>query len=147
MKQMKHSHERNTKGLAKLLRWLPAVLWMSVIFWLSSRTGEELGSVLPLFQLLLPMMESFDWGHFVAYYILALTYAYGFGRRSQSWGMKLLIILLCLLYGVTDEYHQSFVDDRTPDIADLRNDTIGAALAMLSLQLPFVRKAWRKIVD
>lgn len=147
MKQMKHSHPYRPARAAKWLRWLPSLLWMGVIFWLSSRTGEELGSVLPFFQLLLPMMESFDWGHFVAYFILALTVAYGFGRRSESWRTKLWIVLLCVLYGVTDEFHQFFVDDRMPDAADVRNDAIGAALAMLALRLTFINKLWRKIVD
>ncbi|WP_051236556.1 VanZ family protein [Paenibacillus pinihumi] len=129
----------------RIARWLPAVIWMGVIFWLSSRTGEQLGSVLPFFKFILPWMESFDWGHFVAYFVLALTIDFGFGSKADSWRMKLLIIVLCFLYGVTDEFHQMFVDDRTPDVMDLRNDAIGAALAMLAIRIPFIRRLWRKV--
>ncbi|MBJ6363260.1 VanZ family protein [Paenibacillus sp. GCM10012307] len=132
-------------GLRRMLRWLPALIWMGVIFWLSSRTGEQLGSVLPIFKYILPWMESFDWGHFVAYFVLALAMDYGFGSKADAWRMKLLIVFLCFLYGVTDEFHQFFVDDRTPDMMDLRNDAIGAALAMLAIKIPFIRRMWRKV--
>ena len=39
-------------------------------------------------------------------------------------------VVLAALYGVSDEYHQSFVPDRTPDVADLRADVIGATVAV-----------------
>ena len=126
------------------LRWLPAPLWMGVIFWLSSRTGDQLGGIMPWFQKFLPFMQSFDWGHFVAYFILALLLAYGFGARALRWRVRLLIVLLCVLYGISDEYHQSFVDGRTPDANDVRNDGIGAMLAMLALSVPFIRRLWTR---
>ncbi|MFC4100953.1 VanZ family protein [Paenibacillus xanthanilyticus] len=128
----------------RLLRFLPAFLWMGVIFLLSSRTGDEMNTFLPWFQALFPAMSGFDWGHFVAYFILAVAFDYGFGRSSDRLSFKLLIVLLCLLYGVSDEYHQSFVGGRSPDIHDLRNDMIGAALAVIFLAVPFVRRQWRK---
>ena len=128
-----------------LLRWIPALLWMGVIFWLSSRTGDQLGGMIPWFQKFLPFMNSFDWGHFVAYYILALLMAYAFGAKAEHWSFKALVVLLCVLYGVTDEYHQSFVDGRTPDAKDVRNDGIGALLAMLTLSIPFIKRKWRRL--
>ncbi|TYP72699.1 VanZ family protein [Paenibacillus methanolicus] len=128
----------------RLLRFVPALLWMGIIFSLSSRTGDEMNTFLPWFQALFPAMSSFDWGHFVAYFVLAITFDYGFGSRGDRLTVKALIVCLCLLYGITDEYHQSFVGGRSPDIQDLRNDTIGAALAVTFLAVPFVRRAWRK---
>src|SRR5665647_2375136 len=32
----------------------------------------------------------------------------------RVWGISLISISLCYLYAITDEYHQSFVVDRTP---------------------------------
>lgn len=139
MKQTNRSH-------LSWLRWLPALLWMGVIFWLSSRTGDQLGGIMPIFQKFLPFMSSFDWGHFVSYYILAMLLAFGFGARSDRWGFKALVVLLCILYGITDEYHQSFVNGRTPDAKDVRNDGIGALLAMLTLSVPFIKRRWRRRV-
>ena len=36
-------------------------------------------------------------------------------------------VLLASIYGLTDEWHQSFVPARTPEMRDLVADTIGAA--------------------
>ncbi|MEK8129882.1 VanZ family protein [Paenibacillus filicis] len=117
-------------------RWLPSILWMAVIFYSSSRTGDDLGGWLDEIRLFLPWMEGFDWGHFISYFVLALTYLWGIRPRRAGWAVKALVVLLCVLYGVTDEFHQSFVPGRTPDIADIRNDGIGALLAMLVVSIP-----------
>jgi Predicted integral membrane protein len=145
MKQIKGESEKLTRRRNRLLRFAPAAIWMGVIFYLSSRTGDEIGAVLPLFQKVFPAMSDFNWGHFVAYFILAGTLDYGFGPRSERIGMKLAIIVLCGLYGVTDEYHQSFVGGRMMDAADVRNDIIGAALWTIFAALPPVRRRWRRI--
>jgi VanZ family protein len=125
--------------MKNVVRLLPAVAWMGVIFYLSSRTGDDMGGWLSQIQRFIPFMEGLDWGHFLAYFILSLTYAWGFRKSKLTWGRKAIVVLLCVLYGVTDEYHQSFVPGRMPDMMDLRNDGIGAALAMLFVSLPVVR--------
>jgi VanZ like family len=124
---------------------LPAASMMLAIFWLSSRTGSELDSALPWFRELFPSMSSFDWGHFIAYFALGLSYAYAFGARAARFPAKALVVLLCVLYGLTDEYHQSFVAGRTPDPSDLLHDAVGAALAMLLLTVPPVFRQWRRL--
>jgi VanZ family protein len=43
---------------------------------------------------------------------------------------------IAVLYGVTDEFHQSFVPNRTPELRDLRSDAIGALAAIVAV------KAW-----
>lgn len=126
------------------VRWLPSVLCMTAIFYLSGNTGDDMNGWLSEIQRFLPLMQGFDWGHFVAYFVLALTFAWGITGRKLTWGMKALVVLLCLLYGVTDEYHQSFVPGRSPDPMDLRNDGIGAALAMLFLTIPSVNRTFRQ---
>ncbi|MEI8208047.1 MAG: VanZ family protein [Methylococcales bacterium] len=42
-------------------------------------------------------------------------------------------IIFCSLYGLSDEWHQTFVVGRSPDILDWVADTVGATLAMLFL--------------
>ncbi|MCR2804878.1 VanZ family protein [Paenibacillus soyae] len=128
----------------KWLRFIPALAWMGVIFALSSRTGDEINSVLPFFQKFFPGMTDFNWGHFVSYFILAAAFDYGFGRRADGIVLKLAIILLCGLYGVTDELHQSYVGGRMMDMKDIRNDMIGAAVWTIVISIPFVRKKWRR---
>jgi len=130
--------------LKRSLRWVPAIIWMGVIFYLSHQTGDELGGMLPLFQKFIPGMESFNWGHLAAYFILALTYYWAllpslFGLRG-----KLASVVLCVLYGITDEFHQRFVEGRYPDMQDLLNDTIGAAIAMLLISIPALERFLHK---
>ena len=126
------------------LRWIPAVLWMAVIFWLSAQTGSELGSMFPYVERWFPWLDGFNFGHFIAYFILALFLWIAIGSHRLS--SKLLVIGLCVLYGFSDEYHQTFVQGRTADLLDIRNDAIGAAIAMIFVSIPFVRKLlsrWR----
>lgn len=134
------------RPLAKVIRFLPAVACMSVIFALSSRTGDELNTMLPFFQRWFPGMTDFNWGHFVAYFILAATIDYGIGAKAERWGVKALIVLICGLYGVSDELHQSMVGGRMMDVADVRNDCIGAAIWTIISAVPPIRRFWRKIV-
>lgn len=116
---------------------------MAVIFILSAQSGGELDSWLPWFQKLFPELPSFDPVHYLAYFILALTFAFGFGfRRMNAWRC-LLVIALCLAYGATDEWHQSFVPRRSPDVHDLLHDGIGAAIAALAVWLWRLRAARR----
>ncbi len=128
----------------RLLRFLPAVTWMAIIFILSSRTSDEINTLLPFFQKFLPFMEDFNWGHFVSYFVLAATLDYGIGSKGDRFWMKVIIVLICGLYGITDEFHQSFVGGRMPDPLDVRNDLIGAALWTALAAMPPIRKVWRK---
>lgn len=106
-----------------MLAWIPAIIWMAVIYYLSGRTGGELSS-------LFPFINNFDFGHIIAYFILAALYyraLYKTGRPRPH----LLSFLLCLGYGVTDEIHQYFVPGRFPDFHDLLRDLAGAGLALV----------------
>ncbi|NHN28495.1 hypothetical protein G9U52_01460 [Paenibacillus sp. S3N08] len=127
-----------------VIRLFPAVFWMGVIFYLSSKTSNEMGGWLYEIQLLFPFMQSLDWGHFLAYFILSVTFAWSF-RGKLTLGRKAIIVILCLVYGVTDEFHQYYVPGRTPDMKDLVNDGIGASLAMLLLSVPFIRARFESL--
>lgn len=123
--------------LIKGYRWLPALIWMVVIFGLSHQTGSELNSYLPWVQRLMPWLNSFDIGHFVSYFILACLIWWA--MASHRLIVSFIVVFICILYGITDEYHQSFIAGRTPDLLDIRNDTIGALLAMVVVRIPFIR--------
>lgn len=126
-----------------LVRWMPAIGWMGVIFYLSHQPATELEKILPYFNRFFPAMQSFNWGHFIAYFILGLFLFWALLERFNHLRGKIVIILLCMLYGVTDEIHQLFVAGRHFDWLDIRNDAIGAALAMLFVSIPIINK-WLK---
>ncbi|PWW06159.1 VanZ family protein [Paenibacillus cellulosilyticus] len=132
----------------RFYRLIPALLVMAAIYWLSDQPGSEMNSVfLPWFQELFPAMEGFNWGHYAAYFVLALTFDYFGGKSSDKWLNKVIIVLLCTLYGVTDEYHQLFVEGRTTDYQDLLHDAIGAAAAVLLVSVPAIRQWWRRVAN
>jgi VanZ family protein len=106
---------------ARAWLWGPAVLQMAVLFSVSSvpNVGELPGGA--------P-----DWlPHGAGYAILAVLLLRGFarGRRAgvNAWTI-LAAVTSAALYGVTDEFHQSFVPGRSAELRDLVADTTGAAL-------------------
>jgi len=105
--------------------WISAIAWMAVIFHLSGRTGSELQSIFPF-------ISDFNPGHILAYFILALL-IYPALRKNNRSHPYLKTFLLCLTYGLTDEFHQYFVPTRHPDIFDLTRDTLGAGSALVLL--------------
>jgi len=109
----------------RLFRWAAVVAWMAVIFFLSSR------SRLPLLPLGWAEALQDVAGHFVAYAVLAGLLAWalsGSGAAHPLWWS----FALALLYALSDEFHQSFVPSRHPDVFDILTDAAGAA-CMLGL--------------
>jgi VanZ family protein len=74
-----------------------------------------------------------DWiTHGSAYFILGLLVsrasAGGVGR-PLSRGDAVLVVVLCTLYGVSDEFHQAFVPGRDSSVWDVVKDLGGASVA------------------
>ena len=81
--------------------------------------------------------------HIGTYAALGLTVfrAFADARLERMTPLRALAaVLFCILYGVTDEFHQSFVPGRTPDVRDLVADGVGAALGAGALLL--VKAVW-----
>ncbi|MCX6954305.1 MAG: VanZ family protein [Verrucomicrobia bacterium] len=51
-------------------------------------------------------------------------------RIGRDWRAGLWAVLAASAYGVSDEFHQSFVPGRSVEVADWMADTLGAALAV-----------------
>ncbi len=69
--------------------------------------------------------------HAIAYALMSWVALAAFGYLSEP--KKIIAIsawLFCALYGVTDEWHQSFVDGRFADVLDWLADCFGAGLAI-----------------
>jgi len=98
--------------------WIWPLLVAATIFLASSRS-----------QIATPSITNFDKvAHFSVYGLLAtLVVRLRICGRWAPW----LALVLVSFYGVTDEFHQSFVPGRSCDVADWIADTSGAALAIL----------------
>ena len=123
---------RWTQGLRRtLLQWLPAVLWMAVIFALSSQSD------LPT-----PSDRTTDFvlkksAHVAAYGLLALLLLFANRKRSRS---SAIAFAITTLYAISDEFHQSLVPTRTANFADV---IIDSCAAMFSLALLRWYLRWR----
>lgn len=107
------------------VRLLLPVAWMGVIFALSHQP------TLPYPENVNSMVIS-TLGHVGVYAILATLVWWALGITDVSHRWRIVIpVAIAFLYGLTDEWHQSFVPGRTPDVRDIVADTIGAVLAMV----------------
>lgn len=113
--------------IKKLLKfWLPPVLWAGVIFTFSSFPTVQTSDFY-LSDFLLKKSA-----HLVEYGILAiLIYRALINYNLEKKRTILLTIIIAFLYGVTDEFHQSFVFGRTSTIRDIVIDTLGATIGTL----------------
>ncbi len=112
------------------LRWIPAVIMMGLIFMFSSM---PIG-VVPYFghwDLLIK-----KGGHALGFGMLGLAYAYALPARLSRKQRWLLSLLMVVLFALSDEFHQSFVNGRHSRLTDVLIDTSGAVI-MLSLGLGY----------
>ena len=105
-------------------RLLPALAWMGVIFALSHR------STLPTPPGMVDSVSVI--GHFTVYFVLAILIWWVLATLPLSPLLRYLSAwVLSVLYGLSDEWHQSFVPGRHPDLLDVLTDAIGAACGLL----------------
>jgi len=104
-----------------------AAAWAGLIWYLSSQPGSPEGNSLV-------WAWAGNLAHAPLFGLLALWLALtlprtgqGEGRWSRlSTGDLVLVAALVLAWGVTDEWHQSWVSDRTASVADMATDLVGA---------------------
>jgi VanZ family protein len=139
--------------------WLPMLVWMGIIFGMSSdsHSYEHSSSLFkPLLHWLFPhlsddVIETLHHllrkcCHLAEYAILGLLIfrALSHSRTNLppwSWPRVGGTLLIVFLYAATDEYHQSFVPMRTPLFSDVCIDTGGAAIGLL---LAWIYHCWQR---
>lgn len=101
-------------------------LVMGTIFFLSHQPGDSLH---------LPPLPGIDkLAHCLAYGVLAAATLFALDEQWKVRRSGLVVIftmVFCLLYGIADEFHQSFVPGRTPSLVDILADCAGAVLVCL----------------
>lgn len=107
-------------------RMAPMFIIMGAIFFLSHQPGDTLK---------LPLIPGIDKvAHFIAYAVLAATVI--FAHKKESWfnapkRVSIITILVTLCYGVSDEYHQSFIAGRYSSVGDVIADTLGGVAVVI----------------
>lgn len=129
--------------------WLPLLIWMGVIFSGSAdaqstqRTSRFLEPFLRRFwpDISVENVEAVRWcvrktAHLTEYAILAWLWWRALRRpvrhdaRPWSWRVAGLALLAVALYAATDEWHQSFVPNRTGAVRDVMIDTAGGLFGL-----------------
>ena len=111
---------RATRLLRLLYVWGPVAAVMAGIFVVSGSSSPPR----------LPAPVSDAMAHAAAYAVLGallLRAVAGADWSRITAGGVLLAFVLAVSYGLTDEFHQSFVPGRTPELRDLAADALGAA--------------------
>lgn len=101
-------------------RWLRVVGWGLAAAWAAFLFVESGSSTAGAFLAFLPPGAD-KVAHGVAFGLLGALVTLGSG--NPWWG-----VLAALLYGVSDEYHQSFVPGRSVEFLDVVADTVGGAV-------------------
>ena len=145
-------------ALLKPFSFIPAILMMSLIFSFSSQNGTESSQLSEKVarSIFITIDHVMDRGwddekiqeladeyqypvrklaHMTEYCLLAIAISfplYVYGVRG-IW-LMLLAGIVCVGFAGLDEYHQSFVDARTPAVKDVGIDSIGAFIGILLVQ-------------
>lgn len=133
-------------GLKKIIFfWLPPVLWMGMIFFLSSFHKLQASTV---------GWQDFitrKTAHFIEYAVLYVLFYRGLKNTSKLSSSKILFIafILTVFYSITDEYHQTFVSGRTGKPFDIGIDTLGTSFGLLFIWkiLNYFPKSIRKLIN
>jgi VanZ family protein len=95
-----------------LVKFIPSIIWMSVIFYFSSRSTTGIGTnEIDRFLIL----KSF---HLIEYAILVILLLFAISKNKSA-------VFIAYLYAIFDEIHQSFIPGRTGRFRDTLIDLIG----------------------
>lgn len=140
------------KFIQKYVHWLPVVIWMGLIFYLSHQPAEqssELSSgfmdiLLHILFAIFPADGDFPYlhffirkaAHFFAYFLLGVFVIYAVRRSvKQLLRSTYITLIICILYAISDEVHQLFIPGRSGEIRDVMIDSLGAICGLFTFIL------------
>ncbi|MTI46830.1 MAG: VanZ family protein [Firmicutes bacterium] len=147
-----------------IISWLAVFLWMLLIFNMSSKVAEESNKLSKgITEIVIEKVDSinpdnkFDVdslnhiirknAHFFSYLVLGILVINAL-RRSEVSSYKSIILSLaiCIIYAISDEFHQAFVPGRGPQIKDVFIDSSGATIGV-SVYLIINRLMIKRIIN
>lgn len=138
----------------KILPWIPVIIWMGAIFYMSAQPAAESndlskGIVEKIFVTLSKIffldIETITINHmvlgsnhylrksahFIVYFILGILVAFVLIKNSFKGKAIYISFLLCVLFAISDEIHQLFVAGRGGLLKDSILDSLGALTGIL----------------
>lgn len=135
--------------MKKSISILLVILWMLFIFKMSSynstSSNNQSGFIVNIISNILNFNDldtlSFiirKTAHFTEYFILGLlTYNMTYNYKKKTY----LSIIICILYAISDELHQSLVPGRSCQILDILIDSSASILAIYLLSILYKFKS------
>ena len=143
----------NMKRRNIVLKLLLLFIWLTFIFFMSNQNGSQsnelTNSIIYNFFKLFNLSDSTieilisnlffiirKLAHFTEYFILGILFMNLFKEFNIVSKKKLIYCcLLCLLYAISDEFHQLFIGSRNGSIIDVLIDFIGSISGVLIYKL------------
>lgn len=114
--------------------WIPFIAWAIVIYSFSSNPTVKTSEV---------HWQDFvvkKSAHLTEYFIFSLLLYRGLINTGVNSKKAILIVILsAFLYGLTDEFHQSYTPGREPKIRDVLIDSLGSIFFVYSLKKVIIK--------
>lgn len=111
--------------------WLPVFLWMSIIFYLSSKQRLSITHKFIFDFLIFKTLHLIEYG-----FLYFLSFRALYHTSSLPLNKKMLYaFIIAVLYAISDEMHQLFVPTREGKARDVFIDAIGITVAFLYIKV------------
>ncbi len=119
----------------KLLRyWGPPLVWMILIFFLSSQESTQVSDVYTWNFIFFKSLHVLE---YAALYFLLFRATLQENSKDQK-KARLIALLITFAYAASDELHQTFVPTREGRLRDVGIDTIGMSLMYIYTKYRFI---------
>ena len=119
----------------KLLRyWGPPLVWMILIFFLSSQESTQVSDVYTWNFIFFKSLHVLE---YAALYFLLFRATLQENSKDQKKD-RLIALLITFAYAASDELHQTFVPTREGRLRDVGIDTIGMSLMYIYTKYRFI---------
>jgi len=109
--------------MKKIIRFLPSIIWMGFIFYLSSCQTTGIGGDSYWWRFFI--LKSF---HIIEYTVLVILLFFAINNYNYS-------LFVGIIYAFSDEFHQMFVIGRTATLRDIFFDLSGIFLGLLIISI------------
>lgn len=116
-------------SLIKLTKfWIPPIFWALIIFSFSSFTVGHATEIYWKDFIVKKTAHIFEYGIFATLLYRSMINS-GIKNKKAMW----LAVVIACLYGISDEFHQSFTPGREPTLRDVLIDTLGASIFIFAI--------------
>lgn len=124
--------------MKKYIWWALSILWMVVIYYMSSQNGEESthtsSVVYNIIQFVLPNIEYntsiiiIRKAAHVTEYLILMTFFYKSIQQINPTKAGFYALVGTVFYAMTDEFHQLYIIGRSGSVFDVMIDSLGALM-------------------